>query len=91
MLFYFLILFLKIWRSSPICLRLLHASAVALLAFFMLHGLWWQNALLWSLCLLSPLTPLMDRLLPSSRFQWPGATPLERNPAPCVSVSSPVA
>lgn len=71
--------------------RVLYALAVAALAFCLLHGLWWQNALLWSLCLLSPLTPLIDWLMPSSRFQWPGGNTLERNSPSCVSVSSPVA
>ncbi|MGZ3459075.1 MAG: RnfABCDGE type electron transport complex subunit D [Archangium sp.] len=67
--------------------RVLYALCVAALAFFLLHELWWQNALLWALGLASPLTPLIDRLLPSGRFQWPGATTLERNNS-CASVSS---
>ncbi len=70
--------------------RVLYAMAVAGLGFFMLHGLWWQNALNWSLCLLSPLTPFNDRLQPASRFQWPTGSSVERNPE-CVSVSSPLA
>lgn len=70
--------------------RILFAVAVACLAFFFLHGLWWQNALIYSLCLLSPFTPLIDRLLPSGRFQWPGTTSLERN-TECAVVSSPLA
>jgi enediyne biosynthesis protein E5 len=70
--------------------RVLYAMAVAGLAFFFLHGLWWQNALLWALCLLSPLTPILDRLLPSGRFQWPGVPSSERNDE-CVVVTSPVA
>ncbi|WP_375769963.1 RnfABCDGE type electron transport complex subunit D [Archangium gephyra] len=67
--------------------RVLYAVFVAGLAFFLLHGLWWQNALIWALCLTSPLTPLIDRVLPSGRFQWPGGGVPERNDA-CVSVSS---
>jgi Na+-transporting NADH:ubiquinone oxidoreductase subunit NqrB len=67
--------------------RVLYATFVAALAFFLLHGLWWQNALIWSLCLVSPLTPLIDRLLPSGRFDWPGDKALERKDA-CASVSS---
>jgi Na+-transporting NADH:ubiquinone oxidoreductase subunit NqrB len=67
--------------------RIFFAALVAGLAFFLLHGLWWQNALLWALCLVSPLTPLIDRVLPSGRFQWPGGKALERNDA-CASASS---
>jgi len=70
--------------------RVLYAVLVAGLGFFFLHGLWWQNALLWALCVVSPFTPLIDRLLPSGRFQWPGGKAPERNDA-CLpaSVSQP--
>ena len=67
--------------------RILYAAAVATLGFVFLHGLWWQNALLWALCLISPLTPLIDRVLPAERFQWPAGGAPERNDA-CVSASS---
>ena len=67
--------------------RVLFAVAVAGLAFVMLHGLWWQNALVWSLALLSPFTPLIDRLLPASRFQWPSGGASPRTDA-CASPSS---
>jgi Na+-transporting NADH:ubiquinone oxidoreductase subunit NqrB len=67
--------------------RVLYALFVAGLAFFLLHGLWWQNALIWALCLVSPLTPLIDRVLPSGRFQWPGGRAPERKDT-CASVSS---
>jgi enediyne biosynthesis protein E5 len=67
--------------------RILFAMSVAGLAFVLLHGLWWQNALVWALCLLSPLTPLIDRLLPSDRFQWPAGGGLERTDA-CASPAS---
>lgn len=67
--------------------RILYAAFVAGLAFFFLHSLWWQNALIWALCAASPLTPLIDRLLPAGRFTWPGGEALERNDA-CTSVST---
>ncbi len=51
--------------------RVLFAACVAGLAFVLQHGFWWNNALVWSLCLLSPAVPLLDRLLPEARFQWP--------------------
>ena len=44
--------------------RLLLAAAVAALAFQLQHGLFVQNALVWSLLLLSPFTVLLDRALP---------------------------
>lgn len=67
--------------------RLIFGASVAVLAFWFLHGLWWQNALLWALCLLSPFTPLLDRLFPAERFSWPGNPPAERKEA-CLTVSS---
>jgi len=70
--------------------RILYAVLVAGLAFFFLHGLGWQTALLGALCLVSPLTPLIDRVLPASRFNWPGGKALERNDA-CAPVSSQLA
>lgn len=50
--------------------RILHAAAVAGFAFFLQHHLWRQNALIWSLFLLSPLVPLIDRLLVAPRHLW---------------------
>jgi Na+-transporting NADH:ubiquinone oxidoreductase subunit NqrB len=76
--------------------RMGFAASVALLAFVLQHGFWVNNALIWSLCLLSPAVPLVDRLLPSARFRWPGAvahpsterTP-ECPPLPATSSASP--
>jgi Na+-transporting NADH:ubiquinone oxidoreductase subunit NqrB len=62
--------------------RMLFATAVAVLAFVLQHGYWIQPALFWSLFVLSPLTPLLDRLFRGERFRWPT---LE---APCLPVSS---
>jgi Na+-transporting NADH:ubiquinone oxidoreductase subunit NqrB len=50
--------------------RILHAAAVAALAFYLQHHLWRQNALIWSLFFLSPLVPLIDRLLVARRYLW---------------------
>jgi Na+-transporting NADH:ubiquinone oxidoreductase subunit NqrB len=52
-------------------MRILFAVAVAILAFVLQHSLWWYNALIWALLLLSPVVPLLDRLLPAARYQWP--------------------
>ncbi|HMK72197.1 MAG TPA: DUF2330 domain-containing protein, partial [Myxococcaceae bacterium] len=41
------------------------------LAFFLQHQLWIMNSPIWSLLLLSPLVPLVDRFWPAPRFQWP--------------------
>jgi Na+-transporting NADH:ubiquinone oxidoreductase subunit NqrB len=51
--------------------RVLFAAAVAVLGFVLQHGFWWNNALIWALCLLSPAVPLLDSLLPAAQFQWP--------------------
>ncbi len=51
--------------------RIVFAVAVAVLAFVLQHSFWWYNSLIWSLLLLSTLVPLIDRLLPADRYQWP--------------------
>jgi hypothetical protein len=45
--------------------------AVAGLAFWLQHQLWVMNSPIWALLLLSPLVPLIDRVFPAPRFQWP--------------------
>lgn len=62
--------------------RVVFACLVALV------GWWWQflqfgtNGPLWALLCLSPLTPLLDRLFPASRFEWrPVSMPLTQLPA----------
>jgi Na+-translocating ferredoxin:NAD+ oxidoreductase RnfD subunit len=45
--------------------------AVAGLAFWLQHQWWVMNSPVWALLLLSPLVPLVDRLFPAPRFQWP--------------------
>ena len=54
--------------------RLAFGAAVAALAFFLQHQLWWQNTPIWALLFLSPLVPLLDRALRASRFAWPERT-----------------
>jgi Na+-translocating ferredoxin:NAD+ oxidoreductase RnfD subunit len=53
--------------------RILFAVSVAVLAFTLQHGFWIQTALFWSLFLLSPFTPLFDRVFQARRFAWPKA------------------
>jgi Na+-transporting NADH:ubiquinone oxidoreductase subunit NqrB len=58
--------------------RILFALTVALGAGFVQFVLFRPNGLLWSLLLLSPLTPIWNRLFPGRRYEWsaPSATPL---------------
>jgi Na+-transporting NADH:ubiquinone oxidoreductase subunit NqrB len=66
--------------------RVLFAASVACLGFVLQHSFWWNNALVWALCLLSPAVPLLDRLLPAAAYQWPA----ERTPeCPPQAVPSP--
>ncbi len=51
--------------------RLLFAGLVAFGAALVQFGLFRQNALLWSLVAVAPLTPLINRVLPGGRYAWP--------------------
>jgi Na+-transporting NADH:ubiquinone oxidoreductase subunit NqrB len=68
--------------------RMLYAAAVACCAFFLQHGMWKQNTLIWALFLLSPLVPLLDVVLRGRRFSWPGREALQ--PAPALAVAAPM-
>lgn len=66
--------------------RILFAMLVAAGAGFVQFVLFRTNGLLWSLATLSMLVPLIDRLLPGSRYEWrtagrPVATPVPHQPA----------
>jgi enediyne biosynthesis protein E5 len=50
--------------------RVAYAIVVALGAIVWQYFLFRPNALIWSLFLLTPLVPLLDRWLPGSRFEW---------------------
>lgn len=50
--------------------RFAFALAVAVGGFIAQYGMFHTNGLLWSLVLLAPLVPLLDRLLPGPRFAW---------------------
>src|SRR5262245_40953026 len=60
--------------------RFLFAFLVAAGAAFVQFVLYRTNGLLWSLALFSLAVPLIDRLLPGSRFQWRPVSPLPRLP-----------
>jgi Na+-transporting NADH:ubiquinone oxidoreductase subunit NqrB len=61
--------------------RILYATVVASFAFYLQHGLWKQNALIWSLFLLSPLVPLFDWIFKADRYQWPTERTASCSPA----------
>jgi Na+-transporting NADH:ubiquinone oxidoreductase subunit NqrB len=50
--------------------RILFAIIVAAGAAYVQFGLYRTNGLLWSLALCSILTPLIDRLLPGTKYEW---------------------
>ncbi len=50
--------------------RIVFALMVALGAGFVHFVLFQPNGLLWSLVLSAPITPLLNRLLPGTRYQW---------------------
>jgi len=50
--------------------RVLFAMLVALGAYAVQFKLFRSNSLLWSLAVCSLLVPLIDRVLPGSRYQW---------------------
>ena len=60
--------------------RILFALLVAAGATFVQFVLYRTNGLLWSLALFSLAVPLIDRLLPGSRFLWRPVAPLPRFP-----------
>jgi enediyne biosynthesis protein E5 len=50
--------------------RILFAILVAAGAAYVQFGLYRTNGLLWSLALCSMLTPIIDRLLPGTKYEW---------------------
>jgi Na+-translocating ferredoxin:NAD+ oxidoreductase RnfD subunit len=50
--------------------RILFALLVALGTAFVQFGLYRTNGLLWSLAICSLLTPVIDRLLPGTKYEW---------------------
>ena len=62
--------------------RLVFAAALVLVAYLLRFHAWQPDALLWALALVSPLTPLLDRLRPAARFNWRAAPLAADGPAP---------
>jgi Na+-transporting NADH:ubiquinone oxidoreductase subunit NqrB len=71
--------------------RLVFAMLVAAGALFVQFVLYRTNGLLWSLALFSMAVPLIDRLLPGSRFEWRPVAPLPRFPWKGVTHATPLA
>jgi Na+-transporting NADH:ubiquinone oxidoreductase subunit NqrB len=65
--------------------RMLFAVVVAAIAWYIHFALFRTNGLIWALALSSPLVPVLDRVWPADRYQWPvgatGARPWDAAPA----------
>lgn len=61
--------------------RVIFAGVVAVAAFVMQHHFWIQNAPVWALFALSPLVPLLDRVLKGVRYQWPSLSQPQLTPS----------
>jgi Na+-transporting NADH:ubiquinone oxidoreductase subunit NqrB len=58
--------------------RILFGLLVAAGAYYVQFRLFRPNGLLWSLAALSLLVPVLDRLLPGRRYEWPTRPPVPR-------------
>jgi Na+-translocating ferredoxin:NAD+ oxidoreductase RnfD subunit len=67
--------------------RILFAALVALVAGYIQFRLFRTNGILWSLALVSCLTPLIDAVLKAPRFEWNRKGDSECNAAPSPSLS----
>ncbi len=64
--------------------RIIYALIVALAALYVQFGLFRPNGPLWGLVACAPLVPLVDRLLPGSRYDWSKPS-TGRSPAPVIN------
>lgn len=62
--------------------RVLFAGIVAFAAWYWTFRMFRTNGLIWALAALSPLVPVLDRLLPAPRFEWGGGEGPSRSAAP---------
>lgn len=58
--------------------RIVWAIAIAALTFILRNDFFVSTAVLWALFALAPLTLLLDRLFPASRFEWSQSVPASR-------------
>ena len=74
-----LLLFTFFMISDPMTIpndtrgRVVYAILVACVAYLWTYALFRPNALPWALFLATPLVPLIDRMLPASRYEWRAA------------------
>ena len=69
--------------------RVLFGALVAFVAWYIQFRLFRTNGVIWSLALLSPLVPVLDRLLPGRRFSWADAAVLpllRRSPSTAIAL-----
>lgn len=57
--------------------RILFAGIVAFAAWYWQFRMFHTNGLIWALFALSPVVPLIDRLLPDGKYAWPTAKSLQ--------------
>ena len=69
--------------------RFLFAGIVAFGAWYVQFRMFRTNGLMWSLAACAMLTPLIDWLLPGSRYEWPAAASQSPTPTPTTPSLSP--
>lgn len=52
--------------------RIAFACVVAFIAWYIQFRMFRTNGLLWALAAMSPLVPILDRVIPAARYYWPG-------------------
>jgi Na+-transporting NADH:ubiquinone oxidoreductase subunit NqrB len=62
--------------------RIVYAGVVAAVALWLRFKLYQPNALFFALVACTPLVPLLDRLLPAPRFEWPESGGISNHDAP---------
>jgi Na+-translocating ferredoxin:NAD+ oxidoreductase RnfD subunit len=69
--------------------RVLYGALVAFVAWYIQFRLFRTNGVIWSLAMCSPLVPILDRVLPGTRFSWADAAVLplvRRQPSPALAL-----
>lgn len=70
--------------------RVLYGALVAFVAWYIQFRLFRTNGVIWSLAMCSPLVPILDRVLPGTRFSWADAAVLplvRRQPSPALALA----
>jgi enediyne biosynthesis protein E5 len=67
--------------------RVIFGALVAYGAWYVQFWLFRTNGLLWSLAACSMLVPLIDRIVPGSRYAWPRRPQAESTPVPALRVA----